>query len=63
MIKTKKAVARRFRMNKKGRIKMKRSGNSHLATGKSPARRRHLRRRVLVASTDEKRLRRFLPHG
>lgn len=63
MQKTKKAVSSRFRMNKKGKIKRWRPGKSHLMTGKSRSRKRHLRRGQMTSAVDQHRLRRFLPHG
>jgi large subunit ribosomal protein L35 len=63
MLKTKKAVADRFRINKNGRIKRSRAGKRHLLTTKSRGRKRHLRESALVGPADVRRIRRFLPYG
>jgi len=63
MLKTRKAVSRRFRMNKNGTIKRHRSGNAHLAAAKSQGRKRKLRRMVVVDPVDVSRLKRHLPYG
>jgi large subunit ribosomal protein L35 len=63
MRKTKKAVARRFRVNKSGRVKFKHPGSGHLMTGKSRSRKRRLRKSGTLTAADESRIRRLLPHG
>ena len=63
MHKTKKAVAKRFRITKNGRIKRANSGKRHLSTDKSRKRKRHLRGGAYVSPADENRIRRLLPHG
>jgi large subunit ribosomal protein L35 len=62
-MKTRKAAARRFRMNKNGKVKRNQSGKRHLATGKSPSRKRRLRKNALVHSTNSDMMRRLLPYG
>jgi large subunit ribosomal protein L35 len=63
-LKTKKGAAKRFRLTKKGRIKYKPGGKSHLLSGKEPERLRRLRRVCgLENRKEEKYLRRMLPYG
>jgi large subunit ribosomal protein L35 len=63
-LKTKKGVAKRFRLTKKGKIKYLPGGKGHLLTGKEPERLRHLRRAETVGDKKTKKyLRRMLPYG
>ncbi len=63
-LKTKKGVAKRFRLTKKGKIKYTPCGKGHLLSGKEPERLRKLRRAGIVeAKKDIKYLKRMLPYG
>jgi len=63
-LKTKKGVAKRFKLTKKGKLKYSAGGKSHLATGKKVKRIRRLRRpRVLQNKKEIKYLKRMLPYG
>ena len=63
-LKTKKGVAKRFRITKTGKIKYHAGGKSHLATGKEPERLRHLRKpKTIRLKKSLKYLRRMLPYG
>ncbi|MDD5246197.1 MAG: 50S ribosomal protein L35 [Candidatus Omnitrophica bacterium] len=63
-LKTKKGVAKRFKLTKKGKIKYYPGGKSHLASSKEPERIRHLRKGVSLAGEREQRfLKRCLPYG
>lgn len=63
-LKTKKAVAKRFKLTKTRKIKFFRGGKSHLNTGKQPERLRKLRRAgVLEGQKEVKFLKRTLPYG
>lgn len=63
-LKTKKGVAKRFKLTKKGKIKYHCGGKSHLATSKETKRLRHLRRSTTVGrSTEIKYIKRMLPYG
>ncbi len=42
-MKTHKGLAKRIKITAKGKVKHRRAGKSHLMSGKSPKRRRHLR--------------------
>lgn len=63
-LKTKKGVAKRFKLTKKGKVKYSTGGKSHLATSKKAKRLRSLRRRrVLGGKKEEKFLKKMLPYG
>lgn len=63
-LKTKKGVAKRFRLTKKGKIKYSPCGKSHLLSGKESKRLRHLRRvKTLEGKKDRKYLKKMLPYG
>ena len=60
-IKTRKAVAKRFKITGTGKILRARAGRRHLLTGKNAKRRRSLGKRALVHKTDEYRIKSCLP--
>lgn len=63
-LKTKKGVAKRFRITKKGKIKYSHGGKSHLATCKSSKKVRKLRRSATIDTRKEKAfLKSMLPYG
>ncbi|MDP3731628.1 MAG: 50S ribosomal protein L35 [Candidatus Omnitrophota bacterium] len=63
-LKTKKGVAKRLRLTKKGKIKYHTSGKGHLLSGKTSKRLRHLRRSKTVdGKQDIKYIKRMLPYG
>jgi len=63
-LKTKKGVAKRFKLTKKGKIKYYSGGKSHLATSKKTKKIRHLRKdRTIGGSKEIKYLKRVLPYG
>lgn len=49
-LKTNKSVAKRFKISATGKIRYKRAGKSHLLTGKSRARKRHMKRTATVTA-------------
>ncbi len=59
-MRTRKAAVKRFKKTAKGRYKRAQSGNDHLRSKKTSARRRRLRGSTLVSPTDQKRLKRIL---
>jgi len=64
MLKTKKGVAKRFKLTKKGKIKYHPGGKSHLQTNKSPKKVRNLRKgRTVRNKKSAKYLKRVLPYG
>ena len=60
-IKTRKAVAKRFKITARGKVMRSRAGRRHLLAGKSPKRRRNLGTSKLVDSTDSYRILQNLP--
>lgn len=62
-LKTRKSVAKRFRITKKGKIKRKRAFKSHLLGCKSSKRKMKLSRPDLVSGADARAIKRMLPYG
>jgi len=62
-VKTRKAVKKRFRFTKKGKIKMPRAFRGHLLSGKSRKRKRSSRKSSYVTKGDAKKIKRLLPYG
>ena len=62
-LKTNKALAKRVKVTKSGKIKRRHAGKSHLNSSLSPKRRRQLRRSAKVHSGFEKRIKRALGHA
>lgn len=63
-LKTKKGVAKRFKLTKKGKIKYAPCGKSHLLSSKTAKRLRGLRRvKVLEDKKDASLLKKMLPYG
>ncbi len=60
-IKTKKAVAKRFKITARGKVMRMRSGKRHLLSTKSPKRRRSLGTSTQVDPTDTYRITQNLP--
>jgi len=60
-IKTKKSVAKRFKITARGKVMRASAGNRHLAQTKSPKRRRNLRGTTTVDTTDVYRITQNLP--
>ncbi|MSR42518.1 MAG: 50S ribosomal protein L35 [Pedosphaera sp.] len=60
-IKTKKSVAKRFKITATGKVMRSRAGKRHLLSGKSPKRRRSLGTSKLVDKTDVYRIKQCLP--
>jgi large subunit ribosomal protein L35 len=60
-IKTRKAVAKRFRITATGKVLRSRAGKRHLLASKSPKRRRSLGTAKLVDPTDTYRVTQNLP--
>ncbi|MFO8060042.1 MAG: 50S ribosomal protein L35 [Bacillota bacterium] len=59
-MRTRKAAAKRFKKTARGQYKRAQSGNDHLRSKKTSARRRRLRRTTLVSPNDHKRLKKIL---
>ena len=62
-LKTNKSVSKRIRSTKSGRFKKMRAGKRHLLSGRSPKRKRHLRKSDLVPAGFQKQVRRLLPYA
>ena len=62
-LKTRKAVAKRFRLTKTGKIKRSKAGKSHILTKKERSRKRHLRHSALVSKSFLRNIKRQLPYG
>ena len=60
-VKTHRGAAKRFKKTGTGKIVRSRRNKQHILTKKSPKRKRRLRKSVLVASVDEKRVKQMLP--
>jgi large subunit ribosomal protein L35 len=60
-IKTKKSVAKRFKITASGKVLRSSAGRRHLAQSKGPKRRRSLRGLTTVDTTDEYRIKQNLP--
>jgi large subunit ribosomal protein L35 len=63
-LKTKKSVAKRFKLTKKGKVKYHAGGKRHLLTNKDAGRSRSLRKGRTIANKNlESYLTRMLPYG
>ena len=62
-MKTRRATAKRFRVNAKGTIKRGRGNRSHLLTRRAANRMRRLRRGALVSKSDKHRIKQMLPYS
>ncbi|MFA5156480.1 MAG: 50S ribosomal protein L35 [Candidatus Omnitrophota bacterium] len=63
-LKTKKGVAKRFKLTKKGKLKYKPCGTGHLLSSKTRKKKRHLRKSKTVENKQQiKYLKRLLPYG
>ena len=60
-IRTKKSVAKRFKITARGKVMRCRAGRRHLLQTKSPKRRRNLGKGVVVDPTDAYRVTQSLP--
>ena len=60
-IKTKKSVAKRFKITAKGKVLRPSAGKRHLLQTKNPKRRRSLRGTSTIDPTDEYRIKQNLP--
>ncbi|MCM8789850.1 MAG: 50S ribosomal protein L35 [Candidatus Omnitrophica bacterium] len=64
MLKTKKGVAKRFKLTRKGKLKYYKSAKSHLLTNKDSKRLRRLRRAAILGDKRQIRaIKKMLPYG
>jgi large subunit ribosomal protein L35 len=61
--KTRKSVAKRFKITARGKVLRAHSSRRHLLSGKSAKRKRHLSKAALVDETDVARVKANLPFG
>jgi large subunit ribosomal protein L35 len=59
---TKRAAAKRLKVTATGKLKRAAAWKQHKLEGKSPKRKRHLRKAVIVAPADAPRLRALVPY-
>jgi large subunit ribosomal protein L35 len=62
-IKTSRTAAKRFSINKNGKVKFKRAYLRHLLSSKSPKQKRQLREAGRLGKADSERVRRMMPNG
>jgi len=62
-LKTKKAVRKRFKLSKNGKVKMNKAGRRHLMSCKNGKRRRHLRKQTHVQGKLAKTMAQLLAPG
>lgn len=62
-MKTNKSVAKRFKITGKGKVKRGQAFKSHILTKKTSKRKRNLRKTVIAAKGDERRMKRMLLGG
>jgi len=61
-MKSNRGASKRFSSTGRGGIKRAKAGKSHILTGKTKKRKRNLRKAAMVHPTNEKSIRRLLPH-
>ena len=61
-LKTNRGAAKRFKKTGSGKYKKSSSHMNHILTKKSSKRKRHLRSSSLIASADEKSIKKLLPY-
>ncbi len=63
-LKTKRGVAKRFKISKRGKVKYSPGGKSHLASSKKTKKMRNLKKRRMLAGKKEIRfIKSMLPYG
>lgn len=62
-LKTRRAVAKRFRITKKGKVLRRKGFKSHLLSHKSKKRKRGLRKAVLVSKPEREKIIKLLPYA
>lgn len=61
-MKTCRSAAKRFKKTGSGKLKRSKAYKGHLLTSKSPKTKRNLRKATLVASSQEKTMKKLLPY-
>lgn len=62
-LKTRKSVAKRFKITATGKVKHYRSGKSHILTKKSAKRKRRLAKPKVLSGAQAKMIKRMLPYS
>ena len=62
-LKTRKSASKRLRLTATGKVVYKKQGLRHILTKKSPKRKRNLRKKGILDSVEQKRVRKLLPYG
>ncbi len=62
-LKTNRALYKRLRLTKSGKLKKRSAGRQHILGKKSRKRKRQLRKNSYISQADAKKLRRLLPYG
>lgn len=62
-LKTKKSLSKRVKITKRGKIKRKKMGMSHLLSGKTRTKKRSLKKSTTVNNTQKKMINKCLPYG
>ena len=62
-MKTRKGIAKRFKVTKRRKILRRKGGKGHLLTVKTKKRKRSLRRAALVSKSERKKILRLLPYA
>ena len=62
-LKTRKSVAKRFKISATGKVKRHKAYARHLMTGKTANKRRHLRKDTAVSPADAKNVKTMLPYS
>lgn len=62
-LKTNSGAKKRFKITKGGKVKKANAFKSHLLSSKTTKRTRHLRKSSIVASTEEKKIKRMMPYS
>jgi large subunit ribosomal protein L35 len=62
-LKTRKSIAKRFKLTKKGKIKRTHAYRGHILSKKSRSRKRGLRKSDLVSHSDLEKIVHWLPYG
>ena len=61
-LKTKRSAAKRFKVTGTGKVMRAGGWKQHHLEAKSPKQRRRLRKNILVASADQRKMRRLVPY-
>ena len=62
-LKTRKSVAKRYKITKKKKVLRSKAGKRHLLSGKTTKRKRNLRRKTVLSDADKKVIKKALPYS